>query len=235
MTYRATVFVALFFSSLVQAQKLSIATEEFAPLSYTENGKIKGLATEQVELILNGAGVGYSMQVYPWARAYKNALTNNNTCVFTTSNTPERASKFKWVEPLALNRSVLVKLTDSSIELEALEDAKQYRIGVQNEDAGGDKLKSLGFAKLDVARNVEQTLKKLKGSRIQLMAMAESSLKEMQRKGEPIEWAADIFSLKMGLACNPSVSDATIAKLQTELDKIISNGTQAKIAARYEN
>jgi polar amino acid transport system substrate-binding protein len=227
-------FSTILLSFPAHAERLMIATEEYAPLSYTENGEIKGVATEQVKLIFDKAGVDYEMNVFPWARAYNNAVADDNTCVFTTSNTLARRDKFKWVEPLSLNKSVLVKLEGSDVKVGSLEEAKKFNIGIQNEDAGGEKLKELGFDNLSVGRSADQTLKKLKGGRVDMMVMAESRFKEMASGGEPLAYVADIFSLKMGLACNPSVSDQTIAALQQQLDTIIENGTQAKIAKKYE-
>ncbi|MDE1465804.1 substrate-binding periplasmic protein [Spartinivicinus poritis] len=228
-------FVIVTFASSLHAGKLMINTEEYAPLSFTDkNGKIKGIATEQVELILKRANIDYDMKVYPWARAYKNAETEANHCVFTTSNTPQRANLFKWVEPLSLNKSILVKVKGSSLSVTTLEEAKQYKIGIQNQDVGGDFLKKAGFPKLSAAGDVNKSLKKLKSKRVDMVAMAESRYHAMVDGGESIEKVIDIFALKMGLACNKLVSDETIASLQKELDKIISDGTQQKITNSYK-
>ena len=221
------------FTSAVNEEKLILNTEEYAPLSFTENAKIKGIATEQVELIMSRVGIDYEMKVFAWARAYKTAENNNNTCVFTTSNTPERAGLFKWVEPLSLNKSILVKLKGHTINVSSLEDAKKFKIGIQNQDVSGTYLKEHGFIKLDVAKDVSKTLKKLKVKRIDMAAMAESRFIALKAAGEPLEKVTDIFAIKMGLACNTSVSDTTIAKLQTELDKLIADGTQQEIINRY--
>lgn len=223
------------FSLCASAEKLRINTEEYAPLSFTENGIIKGIATEQVELILKRAGMEYELKVYPWARAYKNAELNKSTCVFSVSNTPERANLFKWVEPLSLNKSVLVKIKDYKINVSSLEDAKKYKIGIQNQDVGGAYLKKNGFPYLSTANTSEQTLLKLKLDRVNMAAMAESRFIAMREEGAPLEKVIDIFAIKMGLACNISIQDETIAKLQAELDKIINNGTQKEITDRYNN
>ena len=45
----------------------------------------------------------------------------------------------------------------------------------------------------------------------------------------------DIFALKMGLACNRQVEDATIERLQKALDKLIQEGMQDKINTKYKN
>jgi polar amino acid transport system substrate-binding protein len=220
-------------SVFVNAEKLMLSTEEYAPLSYTKNGTIKGVATEQVELIFKRANIDYDMEVFPWARSYNNALSKKHHCVFTTSNTPERENFFKWVEPISLNMSVLVKLKGNNLAVKSLEEAKLYTIGIQNQDVAGDYLKKQGFTRLDVANDVDISLKKLKAKRFDMIAMAESRYITMSSEGEPIEKVIDIFSIKMGLACNKSVTDETITKLQVELNKLISDGTQQKIKERY--
>ncbi|MDE1464537.1 substrate-binding periplasmic protein [Spartinivicinus poritis] len=222
-------------SMFVNAEKLMINTEEYAPLSFTDkDGKVKGIATEQVELILKRASIDYELKVYPWARAYKNAETTKNHCVFTTSNTPAREKLFKWVEPLSLNKSILVKLKGSDINVASLDDAKKYKIGIQNQDVGGEYLKKSGFPKLSAAGDADKSLKKLKSNRVDMVAMAESRYKALVDSGEPLEKVTDIFALKMGLACNQAVSDDTISALQKELDKLIADGTQEKIAKSYQ-
>ncbi|MGF1740530.1 transporter substrate-binding domain-containing protein [Vibrio profundum] len=227
--------ILLLFSSASSAEQLIIHTEEYSPLSFTENGQIKGIATEQVVLIMSKANIDYVMKVYPWARAYKTTETNKNTCVFTTSNTPERANLFKWVEPLSLNTSVLVKLKSSNITLSSLDEAKKYKIGIQNQDVAGVYLKDHGFTQLDSANDADKSIKKLKANRVDMVAMAESRLIAMVNDGQPVEKAIDIFAIKMGLACNKSVKDETIVKLQFQLDQLIADGTQKKIMEKYQS
>ena len=216
------------------AKPLNINTEEYAPLSYTEAGQIKGIATEQVELIMELAGVEYQMTVLPWTRAYNTAITNDNTCVFTTSNTPKRTNLFKWVEPLFLDTSILVKEQGNPIYLSTLEEAKQYRIGVQSQDVGGVYLADKGFTQLDEAKDVNQSILKLKAKRVDMVAMAEARFLSMQYEGRPVEKVIDIFSIKMGLACNKSVHDNIIKKLQAELDRLIQDGTQQSLIIKYQ-
>lgn len=228
-----TLLISLFASSV--ESKLIINTEEYAPLSYTDNGSLKGIATEQVEAILNIAQIDYEMRVFPWARSYNKALTEANTCVFTTSHTPERSELFKWVEPLSLNMSILVKSKEGRVTVNLLEDAMQYRIGIQNEDVSGTYLKSKGFISLDSAANADQAILKLLAGRVDMVALAESRYLTMVEQGQPIEKVLDIFALKMGLACNRQVDDETIEKLQKVLDKLIEEGIQDDLRAKYKN
>ena len=227
-------FLIVLFATSVNG-KLIINTEEYAPLSYTENGILKGIATEQVEAIFSLANIDYEMRVFPWARSYNKALTEANTCVFTTSHTPERSKLFKWVEPLSLNMSILVKSKQSSVSVSTIDEAMKYRIGIQNEDVAGTYLKNRGFISLDSAANADQSILKLLAGRVDMVALAESRYLTMVKQGQPIEKVIDIFALKMGLACNRQVEDQTINKLQKALDKLIQEGMQDKINTKYKN
>ena len=196
---------------------------------------MKGIATEQVEAIFSLANIDYEMRVFPWARSYNKALTEANTCVFTTSHTPERSKLFKWVEPLSLNMSILVKSKQSSVSVRTIDEAMKYRIGIQNEDVAGTYLKNRGFISLDSAANADQSILKLLAGRVDMVALAESRYLTMVKQGQPIEKVIDIFALKMGLACNRQVEDQTINKLQKALDKLIQEGMQDKINTKYKN
>ena len=78
----------------------------------------------------------------------------------------------------------------------------------------GAYLKDKGFISLDSAANVDQSILKLLAGRVDMVALAESRYLAMVDEGQPIEKVIDIFALKMGLACNLQVEDATIEKLK---------------------
>ena len=50
------------------ADTLHFVTEEYAPFNYTKDGKITGIAVEQVEAIAKAAGIDYTLEIMPWAR-----------------------------------------------------------------------------------------------------------------------------------------------------------------------
>ena len=213
---------------------LSITTEEYAPLSYTESGILKGIATEQVEEILHRSGLKYEMQVYPWARALHLAQTQAFTCVFTTSNTPERRDLFKWVEPLSINMSVLIKHQDTGFNIDAMDEAKSYRIGVQNQDVAETFLRDQGFKQLDRADDATKSVLKLFAGRVDMVALAESRYLAFKQDGLPVEKVLDLFPIKMGLACHRSVPDDIIATMQAHLDGLIEDGTQQRLQQKYQ-
>lgn len=65
------------------AAPLTLVTEEFAPYSYRDHGKVSGYATEVLEAALTHAGLAYSVQIYPWARALQMAGTRPNVLIYS--------------------------------------------------------------------------------------------------------------------------------------------------------
>ena len=72
------------------AAPLTVVTEEFPPYSYAQGGKLTGYSVEVVRAALGGAGLDYSMTIYPWARAYQIGRAQPNVLIFSIVRTPER-------------------------------------------------------------------------------------------------------------------------------------------------
>lgn len=52
------------------ATELRLLTEEWAPISYQEEGIAKGYAVELVQALIDEFSLGGQIEVLPWARAY---------------------------------------------------------------------------------------------------------------------------------------------------------------------
>src|SRR5512136_411438 len=83
-------------------ETITIVTEEFPPYNYQDNGKLIGVSTEVVEAVLKQLPeITVEFKVYPWARAYKNALENPNTLIYSLGFNEKRRDLFKWVGVIA--------------------------------------------------------------------------------------------------------------------------------------
>ena len=60
------------------------------------------------------------IQVYPWARAYKMALEEENVVLFGMTYTQDRSELFKWVGPLATKRDILLARKDAPASITSL-------------------------------------------------------------------------------------------------------------------
>lgn len=82
--------------------QLIVYTENYPPFNFErEDGSVGGLATEKVRQILDAAGVLYTIQVLPWARAMNAARTKDNALIFTITRTPRREYGFDWIALIA--------------------------------------------------------------------------------------------------------------------------------------
>jgi len=209
-----------------------LATEEYPPFSYRDGKTIKGASVEQVEKVMKDAGIDYKIAMMPWARAYNLAQTTPMSCVFTTAHSAKRDPMFKWVEPLLVDRNILITRSGSGVTAKNLEEARQYTIGTQREDYTEVTLKENGFTKLDVATDFNATLRKLLNGRIDMMPISEIYFTKLKTE-QPLEKVTVLSTQPMGVACEKNFPNDLLAKMQEALDKLIADGTQKTIFTRY--
>lgn len=215
------------------AQPLKLLTEEYPPYNFSAGDGLTGASVEQADLIMKSLGMEYSIELLPWARAIALAESQPSTCVFTTGIDDDRSPRFKWVIPLLVDRMVMLKKAGSPVNPLDLEDARRFTVGTQREDFSSSYLSNNNFTKIDLAANMEATLKKLLGGRIDLMMTSEKTFETMRAEGQQVEAALTLDGKLYGFACNPTIPDATIAAMQAELDRLIRDGTQDRIFQKY--
>lgn len=215
------------------ANPLHLVTESYPPYNYAEDGELKGLSVELMQLIMADAGLEYDMELMPWARAIALAENKNGYCVFTTVHTKERDTRFQWVEPLLISYNYLVKSADSNVQAATLEEARQYLVGTQRGDYTADLLEGLQFKRIDLASDIEVTLNKLLLGRIDLMPMAGTLIDQLRQKGISVKPLLVLTKALNGVACNKEIPAETIAKMQASLDKLTEDGTWDSIYKKH--
>lgn len=215
-----------------KAAGVSLLTEEYPPFSYREGKEIKGASIEQVEKVMTAAGVDYKIEMVPWTRAYALAQTTPMTCVFTTAHNAQRDALFKWVEPLLVDRNILIAKAGSGVSAKTLEDAKRYTVGTHRGDYTEALLKDHGFTKIDLATDFNASLRKLLNGRIDMMPISEPYFEKLKAE-QPLEKVALLAAQPMGIACEKSFPADLLAKMQDALNKLIADGTQKAIFEKY--
>lgn len=219
------------------AAPLYITTEYSPPTSMLDGDIVIGSATEKVQEAMLRAAVPYSLELLPWKRAYSAALTRTDACVYSTTRTPERERLFKWVGPTDEGEWVLLGRADRNFNLSTLEDARELRIGTYNGDARDHYLRSRGF-KVDPAPNDMINPQKLMLNRIDLWA---AGFRRGSAVMESNGWAGSIVpvlsfkKVKLYLACNRAVPDATIERLNEALEAMARDGTARRLDRKYDS
>lgn len=215
---------------------LRITTEQMPPKVMQEGDRIIGYGADRVHMMLTRAGVPFSMEILPWARAYALALNNPDTCVFSTGRTPAREALFKWVVPTVSTDYVLYGLASRHWQIKSLEEVVPYRVGSYIGDVRGDYLRGRKIQVEDERDDLNNPRKLLLG-RIDFWAtntrMAQVVLKSHA-------WERQIVSVlvfnkvDLYLACNPTVSDEVVEKIRRAAGSMLQDGSFDKLAHQYD-
>lgn len=123
MAALVTLCVALT-SAAVHATELQLLTEENPPLNFSHLGQAKGLSIDVVQEIQRRVGNTDTIDVQPWARAYRTASTVPNVALFGTARTAAREELFQWVGPVATAVASLYSKRGAGLHIASLADAK---------------------------------------------------------------------------------------------------------------
>ncbi|GLS92385.1 hypothetical protein GCM10007916_34560 [Psychromonas marina] len=226
-------FLLLLFISTfsVNAEQIKVVTESAFPLSYQKDGKITGAATDVVKATLDSVGLDYQIEIYPWARAYKKALMDENTLIYSMARTSSRENQFKWVGQIVPIKYHFMKLKSrSDIEVTSLDQAKKYKIGVVIEDVRHQYLRGENFTELQVVSSNEQNLAKLFKKRIDMFPISQLGLATLCNNANfdcsNLDKVYELSDLSNGLymAYSKSTSDEIVNKTKNSLIQLKEQG-----------
>lgn len=215
------------------ADVIHFTTEDYPPYNYRVGSEIRGAGYDQVLLMMEEIKVPYTIEMMPWARAIALAESEPMHCVFTTAHIPERDTRFRWVEPLAIGRNLMIGRKGGDVTARSIEEARPFTVGTQRNDYTQTILEKEGFAKIDLATDLKLTLKKLESGRIDLMPIDEQHYVVLERNGEPIEVKFVFTEQTFSIACNKTFPEDLRLKMQAALDRLIADGRQAEILKSY--
>jgi polar amino acid transport system substrate-binding protein len=226
--------IVLIASQSVFCEELTILTENLPPLNYVDDGILVGPSVETVKEIQRRIGSNEQIQVYPWARAYKMALENENVILFGMTYTKVRKDKFKWVGPLATKRDILVAKKGSGIKIKNLEDAKKVEsIGTLLDDTRGRLLERNGFRNLEPVSDEQLNAKKLAIGRIDLWAYKIPGLRTVcDLAGVDYTEFEEVYHLReidLMIAFSKKTSDSIVQKWRDAFNEMLADGTIMQI------
>jgi polar amino acid transport system substrate-binding protein len=242
MRIKTVIVAAMLFLGCAASQaqpepRLYLTTEAAAPHSMLEGKRVVGIGADTVREIMVRARIDHTIELLPWKRAYTAALERPDTCVFSTTRTPEREALFKWIGPIGEADWVLMGRADRRLHLDTLDDARRYRIGTYNGDARDHYLRSRGFD-VDPAPNDLINPRKLMANRIDLWA---ASIRRGSDTVARMGYAGKIVpvlvfnNIRVYLACNRGVPEALTARMETALAAMERDGALQRIVHRYDD
>jgi polar amino acid transport system substrate-binding protein len=215
--------------------RLLITTESSPPSAMMGERQVIGFATDKIRTVMERVGIDYDIEMLPWKRAYLLAQTQPDTCVYSTTRVPDREPLFKWIGPTHENDWTLFGRADRNYRIASIDDARKYRIGTYNGDVRSDALIAEGFI-VDTVQDKLANPRKLLVNRIDLWA---SSVRVGSAIVAENGWGAQIVPVltfkrtELYLACNLSVPDALVARMNAALRAMNSEGVSAAIERKY--
>ncbi|WP_284193251.1 substrate-binding periplasmic protein [Vibrio zhanjiangensis] len=218
-----------FSAGALELNELRFLTEEYPPYNYTQEGKKKGISIDVLIAAAKSQGVDISfddIEVQPWARAYRTALSKPNVVLFSTTRTRLREHLFTWVGPLSRTRIVAMAKKSHAIKIHSALDFVQYRIGVIRDDVGEQLMLELGVPREAMQEtSLPETLAdQLAKERIDIWAYEENVSKWwLKNKGYNTDDFEPVFILSeadLYFAFNKKVDEKLVEQLQLGIDKL---------------
>ncbi len=213
------------------ADQIRWIAQNYAPYSYVDkNGNNSGIAVDLAMLIMNKMNLSSDPQNIEITQLTKFFILKNdnaNTAFFPIVQTANRASKFKWIGPIAASNPVLIAKKTNNIKINNPSELNSYSIGVLNKYYAIDQLVNLGasdnsFVEVD---NDTSNIKKLNNGDINIALCDELSCNFAIQS---LNLKADEFEVVYRLNGNDSfyyafstdTEDSIIAKITNALNSI---------------
>ncbi len=224
-----------------------VVTEDARPLHYLWQGQLQGEAPPFIHLLLQGASLRYSQQVYPWARAYMMASSLPNVLIYSMARTPEREAQFQWVGKLLTVQYAMYALqTRQDIHARTVDELRHYRLGVTANDVRANWLREHGIPEatpesrtgMDVAHNGLSNMRKLMQGRVDMVPTSAVGLRSFCltenvdcsrfRRVMVLPFSVDLY-VAASLKTTPPVMQA----LRQSYERLVRNGSYQRLMSPY--
>ncbi len=227
------------------ATQLKLVTENWHPFNFEKDGKPAGISIDIIKAALKEAEIEYSIRVLPWARAYDMAQVQENIGIFIIFKLPARADLFKWVKIDGFSSKMYLFSPSfrRDINIQTLEDAKKYRIGVTRESSTHHFLLSKGFVEgrnlFPVTNEIQNAFKaEPKIGRLDLTTGDTHSLANWLKTYNfpPDYWKKELllFEEEFYIAFSKKTDDRILEKVRYGLHRIRANGALDRILKHHE-
>lgn len=212
-------FAILCFSG--QAKAVETVTEYYAPLQVkNDDGTLGGFATEIVNRLFDITNEDQKLNILPWARAYRIALQQPNTLIYSIAKTPARLELFDWVGKIKSERYFVWGLRARfNKPLESLEQAKTLRVAVPKSYQSATYLSENGFEQIYHTSQNRQAVGMLFKKRVDIIVSSEIVLRSLAQK--------------YGYDFSKMIKLVNVSELNHDLNIAFSRGSDDALVKRF--
>jgi polar amino acid transport system substrate-binding protein len=232
------VLLILLLPAVVEAQRLTIISENNPPFNFIKHDALTGSSMEIVREMLRRMSQDDTIQILTWARGYNLALTQPNVILFSTARTTERENLFNWVGPLYRVRFGFYAKKGSGLRLKTLDDARKVTaIATYKNDVREQLLKAQGFTNLDSSKSPTSNLKKLVSGRVDLWLFSSLGVKRVANQNgidpDELELVLPFKDYYSYIAISKGTPQAVVKKWRTVFNEIRQDGSFEKITKQW--
>ena len=232
------IILILLLPAVVDAQDLTIISENSPPFNFVKHGTLTGSSMEIVREMLRRMNRTDTIQILTWARGYNLAVSRPNVVLFSTARTNQRENLFHWVGPLYQVGFGFYAKKGSQLQLTNLEDAKKVgAIATYKNDVREQLLRSRGFTNLDSSKSPVSNLKKLMSGRVDLWLFSNLGVKRIAKQiGVDLDELELVLPFKdyyAYIAISKGTSRDVVNRWREVLDELKQEGTFEKISQKW--
>lgn len=221
--------------------KVKVVTEVLPPYQFLDkNNQASGYSVDVVNQLFNNAQIDFELDFYPWPRAYRAAINNKNTVIFSLARTPQRESSFLWIGKLHGEEYAFYRLKSMpNVEATSLQQIMNYSVAVMRDSPNDQFLTDQKFVEIERTPDVSQTIKMLFEKRVDFLFGSDAALKSKTRQlgyNEELlkkvfrvpELDADLY-IAIGLGSHPQL----VYELQKSYQLMQQNGSLEQLQKKW--
>lgn len=229
----------LLFASQVSAsderQTTTFYTEMYPPANFIANDRLQGITIDSLKLMWQHMNMPeQEIIVVPWARGYKNTLSQPNTALFTMSRTQAREPLFKWVGPLFKSVHVLMTKKSKAVAISNVGDLFNYRVATIRGDISEISLQQIGYPDYNMAKvtNLERAFYMMQSNKVDMLMVSIHGFshltKQMNVDINDYEKVWTVNTVGNYIAFNLGTPDWLIQQYQDALDATVEQRNKVK-------
>ncbi|POZ62413.1 substrate-binding periplasmic protein [Chromobacterium alticapitis] len=227
-----------FLASARAAEPLAVYTDEWPPISFEEDGEVKGMAVELVQQIQRRLHAEQPVRLLPWARAYNFLLTRPNVLLFVLGRTPEREKLMTMVGPVATSAINLYCRKGEALALRRLGDKLQLQpLTAFRSSIFLAAAKRHGFLNIVESADPEQSALMLQASRVAMWSEGDSVVGSVMRKAglpaDAVELLQPLEKIDLYLAFSRGTDREAVQAWEQALREMKRDGSFRKIYLRW--
>jgi len=222
------------------AEDLIFNSQEFMPFSYTANGAVAGPGADIIRLVCKEAGLGFKLNIFPWARSQEDVKTGKAHALFLIGWNADRATWLNQSPPIVdTEYGFFVKAADPLV-LTDMSQLKDYSVAVYGPSNTATTLEKVQATvpgmTIDVSPDDESAFRKANGDRTKaVFSNRDVGLAMIAKLGlKNLRYAGKQSGLKYYIGFSKEfVSKATLDAFNAAYRKLYKAGEIQKILKSY--